>query len=615
MTQLRPDDVFSKSFDWSLTKRVFGYLKPYRWIVTVTLIAALLIAALQPLFGLIQRAAIDRYLAPVGKVTLSNQQLYHGLLGLALLFVVLKGAEFIVRFAFSYSLEWIGQKLLYDIRSDIFGKLQRLHLAFFDRTPVGRLITRVTSDVDAINNFITNGLSSLVTSLFLIAAYATIMLSLNWRLALLSFTVLPVLYLSTTYFRNRLRDSYRETRLKQAVANSQLNENITGMMTIQLFNREGRNQVKFDLVNRALMAAMLSTTKWFSLFLPTVQLLAQIATALVLWYAGEGILRGNGVTLGTLFAFIGWIGQLFQPIQDIANVFNNLQAAMASSERIFGVLDTEELVRDPEQPVPLESFRGQVDFEGVWFSYDPEVGPDTPERDPRWTLRGIDLHIQPGESVALVGATGAGKTSVISLLSRFYDVQRGAVKVDGTDVRSYRQRDLRKRIGVVLQDVFIFAGTIESNLRLGNAEIPLERLVQICKYVGAHDFIMQLEDGYQTEVHERGAMLSTGQKQLLAFARALVQNPDILLVLDEATSNVDTETELQIQDALAKVMHGRTSLVIAHRLSTIEHCDRIVVMRKGKVLEQGNHQDLLARGGYYAKLYHLQYESGALVGD
>ncbi len=305
-----------------------------------------------------------------------------------------------------------------------------------------------------------------------------------------------------------------------------------------------------------------------------------------------------------------WTQQLFQPIQDLADVFNNLQAAMASSERIFGVLDTKEEVADKPDAKPLNNFEGSVSFEGVWFSYDQTVTADTPATDDRWILRGIDLHIQPGESVALVGATGAGKTSVTALVSRFYDVQGGAVKVDGVDVRDLAQYDLRRHVGVVLQDVFLFAGTIEGNLTLNSPDISHERVVEACQYVGVHDYILSLPEGYQTEVRERGATLSTGQKQLLAFARALIQNPDILLVLDEATANVDTETELRIQHALQKVMLGRTSIIIAHRLSTIEGCDRIVVMRKGKIVEQGSHRELLQKGGYYARLHRLQYAQG-----
>ncbi|MDB5044119.1 MAG: antibiotic transporter ATP-binding protein [Deinococcus sp.] len=612
-------DAYQKGFDAQLTRRIFIYLKPYVPLVVAGVVLALLIAVAQPLFALIQRHAIDTYLVPFERDrTLSTENLYRGLMVAALGYMALKLVEFCLTYAFTLAIGYLGQNVLRDIRADVFTKLQRLHLAYFDQNPVGRLITRVTSDVDAINQFITGGLVSLIQSSFLIVAYVIIMLRVNWQLALISFTVLPILYFATNFFRARLRDAFRMTRTQQAIVNTKLNENITGMLTVQLFGRENRSALDFDQSNRSLLTANVNSVKWFSLFMPVVAVLGQVAVALVLYFASRGILGGTpvdgvvagAVTIGTLYAFVQWTQQLFQPIQDLADVFNNLQAAMASSERIFGVLDTKEEVSDKPDAQPLNNFEGSVSFEGVWFSYDQTVTADTPASDDRWILRGIDLHIQPGESVALVGATGAGKTSVTALVSRFYDVQRGAVKVDGVDVRDLAQYDLRRHVGVVLQDVFLFAGTIEGNLTLNNPDISHERVVEACEYVGVHDYILSLPEGYQTEVRERGATLSTGQKQLLAFARALIQNPDILLVLDEATANVDTETELRIQHALQKVMLGRTSIIIAHRLSTIEGCDRIVVMRKGRIVEQGSHRELLQKGGYYARLHRLQYAQG-----
>ncbi|BDP42193.1 ABC transporter ATP-binding protein [Deinococcus aetherius] len=614
----RPDtlDVTQKGFDARLTRRILRYLRPYVGLVVLGVVLALLIAVAQPIFALIQRHAIDAYLLPFERDrTQSLDALYRGLTLAAVGYMALKVVEFGLQYGFTLAIGYLGQNVLRDIRADVFGKLQRLHLAYFDQNPVGRLITRVTSDVDAINQFITGGLVSLIQSAFLITAYVVIMLRVNWQLALVSFAVLPVLYFATNFFRTRLRDAFRATRAQQAFVNTRLNENITGMLTIQLFGREARTGLDFDHANRALLAANVNSVRWFSLFMPTVAVLGQVAVALVLYFAARQILGAEAlggavagaVTVGTLFAFVQWTQQLFQPIQDLADVFNNLQAAMASSERIFGVIDTKEEITDRPGAGRLTHFEGRVDFEGVWFAYDQTVTGDTPDTDDRWILRGIDLHIRPGESVALVGATGAGKTSVTALVSRFYDVQRGAVKVDGVGVRDLAQHDLRKHVGVVLQDVFLFAGTIEGNLTLNNPDIPHERVVEACKYVGVHDYIVSLPEGYDTEVRERGATLSTGQKQLLAFARALIQNPDILLVLDEATANVDTEAELRIQQALQKVMLGRTSIIIAHRLSTIEHCDRIVVMRRGRIVEQGSHRELLARGGYYARLHRLQY--------
>ncbi|WP_291429779.1 ABC transporter ATP-binding protein [Deinococcus sp.] len=613
----RPDasDAFQKGFDTQLTRRILHYVRPYLPLVIGGVLLALLISLAAPVFALIQRHAIDAYLSPLALRTEPDLDLLRrGLTGAALLYMGLKVVEFALQYAFTLAIGYLGQNVLRDIRADVFGKLQRLPLSYFDQNPVGRLITRVTSDVDAINQFITGGLVSLIQSSFIIVVYVVIMLSVNWQLALISFTVLPVLFLATNYFRARLRDAFRETRTQQATVNSKLNENITGMLTVQLFGRERRSALDFNLSNRALLSANENSVKWFSLFMPVVAVLGQVAVALILYFAARQILGvdasgavAGAITVGTLFAFVQLSQQLFQPIQDLADVFNNLQAAMASSERIFGVLDTEESITDKPDARSLTNFEGRVDFRNVWFAYDQTVTADTPDTDERWILRGIDLHIRPGESVALVGATGAGKTSVTALVSRFYDVQRGSVNVDGTDVRDLAQHDLRRHVGVVLQDVFLFAGTIESNLTLNNPDIPHERVIEACRYVGVHEYILSLEHGYQTEVRERGATLSTGQKQLLAFARALIQNPDILLVLDEATANVDTETELRIQQALKRVMQGRTSIIIAHRLSTIEHCDRIVVMRRGHIVEQGSHHQLLEKGGYYARLHRLQY--------
>ncbi|WP_407539753.1 ABC transporter ATP-binding protein [Deinococcus radiomollis] len=614
MTQ--PDEAFQKEFDAGLTRRIFGYLRPYLGLAGLALLTTLIFSVAQPIYGLIQAYAIDHALGPnvlKGTTSLATREgLFQILLTAGLSYLGLKVLDFLMRYASTYTVNYLGQKVLFDIRADIFTKLQRLQLSYFDANPVGRLITRVTSDVDAINQFITAGLVSLITSSFLIIAYVVIMINRSWQLALISFIVLPVLYFVTNFFRGKIRASFRNTRIQQAIVNTKLNENITGMLTVQLFGRQNRNSVDFDRSNRLLLGANLRSVSWFALFQPSVSILGSIASALVLWFAGRAILGEQGfvtagITLGTLVAFNSFVGQLFQPIQDLADVLNNLQAAMASSERIFGVLDTPVTITDKPDAKRLGSFEGRVDLENIWFAYDDTVTAETPDSDDRWTLRGIDIHIAPGESVALVGATGAGKTSITSLVSRFYDVQRGAVKVDGNDVKDLAQHDLRRHIGVVLQDVFLFAGTIESNLTLGSAEISHDRVVQACKYVGVHEFILGLQNGYDTEVRERGATLSTGQKQLLAFARALIQNPDILLVLDEATASVDTETEMHIQDALAKVMHGRTSIIIAHRLSTIEHCDRIIVMRRGKVVEEGSHRSLLAQNGYYARLHALQY--------
>jgi ATP-binding cassette, subfamily B, multidrug efflux pump len=585
---MRDEDAFTKQFDWQLTQRIFKYLRPYLWAVVVALLLALIGSVTNRMYPYLQGLVIDNYLKPVAGSSFIKLTLDERWNGIVLIGITIAGIailEFVARYAFNYLLTWMGQNVLFDVRADLFAKLQRLPLAYFDRNPVGRLITRVTSDVDAINNFITDGLMTMVSSVFVVTGTAILMFLLNPKLALVTLAVVPILFAALRFFQTQFRLAYREIRIKQAIVNTYLNENITGMGTVQIFNREARNKRDFDVLNKDFRGAYLNSVKWYSYFFPTVGIIGQFALAIVIWVGGGDAVSG-AVTIGTLYAFTRYVFDFFHPLEDLSNVLNTLQAAMASAERIFGVLDEPEIVNDkPDAKVLEGGFRGEVAFKDVWFSYKP-VGEEVTAQD--WVLRGINFHVKPGESVAFVGATGAGKTSVISLISRFYDIQKGSVTVDGVDVRDYRQRDLRKHIGVVLQDVYLFSGTFESNLRMNDESIPLERIVQACKYVGVDEFIMSLPDGYKTEVRERGATLSTGQKQLLAFARALIQNPDILLVLDEATANIDTESELKIQDALAKVMHGRTSIVIAHRLSTIKNCDRIIVMRKGKIVEEGN---------------------------
>ena len=611
---MRDEDAFTKQFDWQLTQRIFKYLRPYLWAVVIALLLALIGSVTNRMYPYLQGLVIDNYLKPVAgssftKLTLDER--WNGIVIIGITIAVIAILEFVARYAFNYLLTWMGQNVLFDVRADLFAKLQRLPLAYFDRNPVGRLITRVTSDVDAINNFITDGLMTMVSSIFVVTGTAILMFLLNPKLALVTLAVVPILFAALRFFQTQFRLAYREIRIKQAIVNTYLNENITGMGTVQIFNREARNKRDFDILNKDFRGAYLNSVKWYSYFFPTVGIIGQFALAIVIWVGGGDAVSG-AVTIGTLYAFTRYVFDFFHPLEDLSNVLNTLQAAMASAERIFGVLDEPEIVNDkPDAKVLEGGFRGEVAFKDVWFSYKP-VGEEVTAQD--WVLRGINFQVKPGESVAFVGATGAGKTSVISLISRFYDIQQGSVSVDGVDVRDYRQRDLRKHIGVVLQDVYLFSGTFESNLRMNDESIPLERIVQACKYVGVDEFIMSLPDGYKTEVRERGATLSTGQKQLLAFARALIQNPDILLVLDEATANIDTESELQIQDALAKVMHGRTSIVIAHRLSTIKNCDRIIVMRKGKIVEEGSHAQLLEQNGYYAKLYKLQYADQEFAG-
>jgi ATP-binding cassette subfamily B protein len=571
------------------------------------------------------RYAIDQAIVP--KEALELAQRYQILLWVSVLFIFVRLLDFVAEFVQTYLISWVGQHVLYDLRSEIFGKLQRLHMGFFDRNPVGRLMTRVTSDVDAINQFITGGLVGLVADLFLIIGLATFMLVLNWKLALVSFIIMPVLFGVTTWIRIGMRNAYRQMRLRLAKVNSSLQENLSGVQTTQLFGRESKNEQQFGLLSVDLRKAWADIIGWHAIFYPAVGFLGELTVALVLWYGGGQVLQG-AITIGLLVAFVDYVRRFFQPLQDLSDKFNIFQGAMASAERIFGLLDTEEEVADKPDAKPVEHFSGAIEFDRVWFAYGrrdiegqgsraegqkAELSLDQGRGDSAewdWVLRDVSFRVKPGEKIALVGATGAGKTSVISLLARFYDVQQGRVRIDGTDVRKYVQRDLRRAIGIVLQDPFLFSGSLEDNLRLGDASISDERIKEVAEFVGADEFIRALPQGYKSKVHERGGGLSTGQKQLLALARAILHNPDILLILDEATANVDSETEAKIQEALWRVMEGRTSIIIAHRLSTIRHVDRILVFRKGKLVEEGSHEELLARAGYYAKLYELQYAHG-----
>lgn len=596
-------EAFRTQLDMSVTRRLLAFLKPYRLQLTLGIALLLAYSAVAPAFPSLIGRAIDNFLvadAPPFNGFSIDERL-SGVLNIVLLYMVLRLVSFGLRFAYTYVIAWLGQHVIYDIRRQLFAKIEKLHLGFFDRTPVGRLLTRITSDVDAIQQMLTDGLVGIIADFGMIVGLVVYMFIIDWQLALITLAIMPVLFLVLNYLRSRIRDAYRSVRLRTSISNAYLAENLTGMKTVQLFNREGRNREHYDRLNLRLLDSNVEQVRWFSLFHPAVNLTGAIVTAVIIYY-GAYHLVGPGlsefVTIGVLIAFNQYASMFFRPLQDLSDKFNILQAAMASSERIFDLLDTDEAVKDPEDPASFEKFRGEVEFRNVWFAYENE----------EWVLRDLNLKIKPGESVAFVGHTGAGKTTIISLVSRFYDVQKGGVFIDGRDVRDYDQVELRRHVGIVLQDPFLFSGTIRSNISLEDDSIPLERIIEAAKFVNAHEFISKLPSGYDTVVRERGAGFSTGQKQLIAFARALVQNPDILLVLDEATANVDTETEELIQDALAKLMQGRTSIIIAHRLSTIQDVDRIMVMYKGTLLEEGSHNELLEyEDGYYRKLYELQY--------
>jgi len=596
------DEITGKSYDGALMGRLIGYLRPYRAYV-VAAFTFLLLAALADLVGpFLVGYALDHAIRPAlaAHPGAALDGYRRQLLAIALIYLLSLLASAAFRYGQLVLLNMLGQSVMYDLRLQMFGHMQRLSLGFFDRNPVGRLMTRLTNDVDALNELLTSGAISVFGDIFTLLGIMVVLLLLNWQLALITFTVLPVLIVMASYFRIAMRDSFRAVRTRLSRMNAYIAENISGTLIVQLFTRERRNYDRFAALNRDYYQANMRSMFYFILFSPAVSLISSAAVAAIVWYGGGRILERQGLTIGALVAFLSYASRFFVPIRDISEKYNILQSAMAASERIFAILDEQVAVRDPEQPVMLPAVRGKVEFRDVWFAYNPDD----------WVLRGISFTIQPGESVAFVGATGAGKTSLISLISRFYDVQGGQVLVDDLDVRQVRQDDLRRHIGAVLQDPFLFAGTIAANIRLSNQGITDEEIRRAARYVHANRFIEALPGGYDTEVRERGAGLSVGQKQLLAFARAIAFNPEILLVLDEATSSVDTETEVLIQTALARLMRGRTSIIIAHRLSTIRNVDRIVVLHKGRIAEIGSHDQLLARNGLYRRLYELQYQVG-----
>ncbi len=600
---LEEDQILGRAYDGRLLRRLLIYVRPYSRTIAVA-ICLLVAATLTDLAGpYLYRIAIDRYIAPDGgRVGGGVAAHLGGLAGVAAVYLLLLGVGFVARWLQSYLMQLVGQRVMYDLRMQIFGHLQDLSIAFFTRTPVGRLVTRVTNDVDALNELITSGVVALFGDFFTLLGIMAVMLWMDWRLALAAFSVLPLVFWVAERFRLRSRGAYRAIRIRLARINAYLNEHIMGMVVTQLFNRERRDLDKFAALNTSHLEANLEATWNFSQFYPAIQVLGSLAVAVLLWYGGGQVVR-TATTLGVLVAAIQYAERFFDPIRDLSEKFNILQAAMASSERIFRLIDEPVTVQDPPAPVPLPRVRGHIEFRDVWFAYAEDAG---------WALRGVSFAIEPGQSVAVVGHTGAGKTSLINLLMRFYDPQRGQVLLDGIDVRQLRQQEMRRHMGLVLQDVFLFSGTIESNVRLGTTTISDERVRQAVAFVGADRFVAALPDGYKTEVHERGARLSVGQRQLIALARAVAQNPEILLILDEATSSVDTEAEAVIQEAMARVLRGRTSIIIAHRLSTIQHVDRIIVLHKGRIAEQGTHRELLSRGGIYAKLYRLQYQDQEL---
>jgi ATP-binding cassette subfamily B multidrug efflux pump len=589
---LPESEIPARLFDRRLLGRLLRYTLPFRrhLLLAVALIAPM--ALLTNLLPLLLRAAVDGSML----ADLPAAERFRGLAGTAARYIGVAAMAFGLRYAHTLLLSWIGQRILFDLRADIFAKILRLPLRYFDRHPVGRLMTRVSSDVEAMQRLLTDGLVGLIGDVFMLAGLLGFIFYLNARLASRLLILLPVLFVVVALINRRIRGAQRQVRQRQSALNSHLQEMLTGMLTIQLFNREAHVQKRFDHFNAGLRDAFLLAIRWFSYFFPAIEVLNALSLAIVLAVGGHALMRGEpDITLGVLVAFVAYIREFFRPLEDLSDKSNILQSAMASSERVFGLLDEPEERPDPPRPAEWPAFRGGVEFDRVWFAYEGE----------NWVLQDLSFRIRPGESVAVVGATGAGKTSLISLLARFYEVTRGAVRVDDLDVREVRRAELHRRIGLVPQDPFIFSGTLASNIDLEDPGMGRDRVVEAAKFVNAHGFIEARPGGYDGPVLERGATLSTGQKQLLALARALAQNPEILLILDEATASVDTETERLIQDALQKLMKGRTSILIAHRLSTIRHVDRILVLRQGQLIEEGTHAELIRAGGYYRRLYDL----------
>ncbi len=609
---IHEEEALGKAYDARLMRRLLRYLRPYRGPVTIAVGALLGAAALELVGPWLMKIAIDRAVP---------QRDMHLLLLLTAGYAFALLIGFALEYAQTLLTTWLGQRVMFDLRREIFAHLQRLHLGYFDRNPVGRLMTRVTNDVEVLNELFSSGVVTVFGDLFTLVFIIGAMLWMNWRLALVTFAVLPLVVLAAFYFRNRIRDAFRQIRVRLARINAFLQERISGVIVVQLFGQEEQTNERFRAIDSEWLEAHLRSITYYALFFPVIEFLTAIALALILAYGGMEAL-GGGITVGVIAAFLYWARRFFRPIQDLSEKYNMLQGAMASSERIFRLLDTDPAVPAPATPTPAaEPGRGEIEFRNVWFAYqhraerDGTVAPaghaaaaphPPADEDWDWVLRDVSFSVRPGERIAIVGHTGAGKTSLINLLMRFYAPQRGEILFDGIPIEELDPSVLRRRIGLVLQDVFIFTSSVGYNIRLGREDIPEERLRDAARRVGADRFIERLPGGFDEPLGERGASLSVGERQLLSFARALAFDP-LVLVLDEATSSVDSALEAQIEQALETLMRGRTSLVIAHRLSTVQNADRILVLHHGVLREQGTHQELLQSGGLYARLYELQF--------
>jgi ATP-binding cassette, subfamily B, multidrug efflux pump len=606
MSNIHEEEALGKAYDSRLMKRLLEYMRPYKWRVIFALALVAVVTPLELAPPILFQKAIDNYLIPGVKGLLILQKAWHGVLLISLFYFGVLVFDFLAQYVQIRIMQRVGQQTMYDMRSEIFGHLQRLPMSYFDRNPVGRLMTRVTTDVDALNDLFAAGVVTMINDFFLLAVMAGLLFRIDVKLALDAMSVLPFIFVVTLIFRNYVRDANRKIRTAIARINAFLQEYISGMSVVQLFNREQKARQEFAKRNKDNMLAWRDAILAYALFYPAVEFLSFATIALIYWSGGNRILS-NALTLGVLIEFTMFAQRFFRPIQDLSEKFNILQSAMAASERIFKLLDEPITIDTNPNAQKLVSPRGDIEFRNVWFSYKHAAEP----ADEDWVLRDVSFRVSPGQTFAIVGHTGAGKTTLISLLLRFYDIQRGQILLDGIDIRLLDLQDLRKQFGIVLQDPFLFTGTIESNVRLGTPGITRQDVEHALDEVGLGDYVRSLPQGVATEVNERGSTLSVGQRQLISFARALAHNPRFL-ILDEATSSVDTKTELLIREALDRLLSGRTAVVIAHRLSTIQHADRILVFHKGRLREQGAHQELLAQRGIYFRLYQLQYKEQEL---
>lgn len=665
MNELYKEEDITKSYDWNLMKRLLKYAKPYWILLVVSILLLLLITGLELLNPFLLKVTIDDYINgyqkdfiqlpveyqnriegvligdnfyskleninnnnltiekdyPIVNLKKINNNYFiehkessipstqiskedymefrkHDIAGLdkiAMLFALVILINFLLSYIQVYILNYTSQRIIFNIREELFNHIQSLSIRYFDNNPIGRLVTRVTNDTETLNEMYTSVLVNLFKDFFLLGGIMIVMIQIDLQLALLSFSLIPVIIMVSVFFRKYIREVYRLSRLQLAKINSNLNENISGMQTIQLFNKESKFYNKFDNLNKEYLNIQKREIKYFAIYRPSIEILRSLGIALLIYFGGGKAISGV-IEFGVLYLFINYLQRFFEPILDLTEKYNILQSAMASSERIFQILDLDDKIENIENPIVLRDLKGRIEFKNVWFAYNNQD----------WVLKDINFVIEPGQSIAIVGATGAGKTSIINLITRFYDIQKGEILIDGVNIMDFDKKSLRKHVGVVLQDVFIFTGNIKDNIRL-NSNISDDSIIEISKYINCHEFISKLPNSYDEPVMERGSTLSSGQRQLLSFARTLVYNPDIL-ILDEATSNIDTETEQLIQDALLKLTKGRTSIAIAHRLSTIQHSDKIIVLKDGRIKETGNHQDLLEKRGLYFNLYKLQYK-------